>query len=446
MATNNAAEISQFVGSAVGRNYPEAVIEAAKKCLVDWTGVALGARNEPAAKAVRTVAGNWGTNGDAQVMLGGTMAPAAAALINGTMAHCLDFDDTHVGAVTHISGPTVAAALAVGTHLGSSEADLLSALITGFEVAAHLGYGAGQGANMRGFHATGIFGAFGATAAAAVLYGLDAAAIRNAFGAVATQTGGLSASFGTMSKPFHAGKAAMNGVLSAELAAAGFVANENLVEPGEGLSAAIFQDGGGALAEVDFSRAWEITQNTFKPYAACLLTHAIIDGARRLSGQVQGREVTRIQAFVGEPAIKLANKSDPQTPLEGKFSLAFCVALGLKGFEASEADFAPDRLSDPAIRHLIDCVKTVPTVDMADTASRIVVELAGGEQLEANVSLALGNPGNPMSWDDMWRKFDPLARPALGAETEPLYALLRDFEEIGSLARFVDSVGQTEEI
>jgi 2-methylcitrate dehydratase PrpD len=249
-----------------------------------------------------------------------------------------------------------------------------------------------------------------------------------------------------MSKPFHAGKAAMNGVMSAELAAAGFVAKEDLVETDGGLSAAIFQDGGGALAEVGFSRTWEITHNTFKPYAACLLTHAIIDGARSLSSQIHGRDVTRIQTFVGEPAIKLANKSDPQTPLEGKFSLAFCAALGLKGFEANEADFAADRLSDPAIRHLIDCVETVPTADMADTASRIVVDLADRESLEAYVPLALGNPGNPMSWDDMWRKFDPLARPAIGAESEPLYALLRDFEEIGSLARFVDSVGQIEEI
>ena len=164
--TRNAIEAGRFVGSAIGRNYPSNVLDAAKMCLVDWCGVALGARNEEAQVAVRKVAMNWGTNGDAQVLLGGKAAPAAAAMINGTMAHCLDYDDTHVGSTTHVSGPTVASALAVGTHIGASEADILSAIITGFEVAARLGNGAGQPANLRGFHATGIFGAFGATAAA----------------------------------------------------------------------------------------------------------------------------------------------------------------------------------------------------------------------------------------------------------------------------------------
>ena len=229
--TRNAVEAGRFVGSAIGRNYPSDILDAAKMCLVDWCGVALGAQNEEAAAAVRKVAMNWGTNGNAQVLLGGKAAPSAAAMINGTMAHCLDYDDTHVGSTTHVSGPTVASALAVGTHLGASEQDILSAIITGFEVAARLGNGAGQPANLRGFHATGIFGAFGATAAASVLFRLDEARARNAFGAVATQTGGLSASFGTMSKPFHAGKAALNGVLSAELAGEGFIAKEDLLEP-----------------------------------------------------------------------------------------------------------------------------------------------------------------------------------------------------------------------
>ncbi len=434
---SNAAEISGFVAAGARRTYPGEILDAAKMCLVDWCGVALGARDEAAAAAVRAVAATWRTTGEAQVLLGGRMAPTAAALINGTLAHCLDYDDTHVGSVTHISGPTVAAALAVGTHLKASEADILSALITGFEVAAHIGRGAGQPANMRGFHATGIFGTFGATGAASVLYRLDESAIRHAFGAAATQTGGLSASFGTMSKPFHAGKAAFNGVLSAELAAAGFVAKDDLLEPGQGLSAAIFQDGAASLPPVDFAQGWEITRNTFKPYAACLLTHALIDAARGLSNQVKGRDIARIEAFVGDPAIKLAGKPNPQTPLEGKFSLAFCAALGLGGFEGSEADFSAERIADPAIRHVLERVELTPDPAMADTASRLVVDFTDGARIEAFTPLALGNPGNPMHWDDLWRKFEPLVRPALGARTEDLYELLRNFEAPGSRDRLV---------
>ena len=200
-ATPNADAIATFVTSAQGRNFPDEAIESAKRCLVDWFGVAIGGSAEPAAQSTRAVAAGWGTTGDALLVSGGTMAPAAAALVNGTMAHCLDYDDTHVGSTTHIGGPTIAAALAVATDRGLDERQLLAAVIAGFETAARLGRGVGQPSNMRGFHATGVFGAFGAATAASVSLGLDAAAVRNAIGAAATQTGGLTGSFGTMAKP-----------------------------------------------------------------------------------------------------------------------------------------------------------------------------------------------------------------------------------------------------
>ena len=237
--THNSVELCKFIGSALERTYPDEILEAGKKCLIDWCGVALGARNHPSVIAVQNTVLRWATRGQAQVLLGTKIAPGAAALINGTMAHCLDYDDTHVGSTTHISAPTIATALAVGTHLEASEINILAALISGFEVAAGLGNGAGQPANLNGFHATGIFGSFGSTAAASILYQLGDDEIRNAFGASATQVSGLSASFGTMSKPFHAGKAAFNGILSSELAMEGFVAKKDLIEQNGGLSASL---------------------------------------------------------------------------------------------------------------------------------------------------------------------------------------------------------------
>jgi len=441
-ATHNATETARFIGAAKGRNYPREIIDAAKQCLVDWCGVALGGKDQGAAVAVRGVAQNWGTNVIAVVVRGGRTAPAAAALINGTMAHCLDYDDTHVGATTHIGGPTIAAALAVGTHREASEQEILSAIISGFEVAARLGNGVGQEANIRGFHATGIFGCFGATAAASVLYGLDETRIRNAFGAAATQTGGLTDSFGTMSKPFHAGKAALNGVLAAELAGEGFESKEDLLEPDQGLSAALFQDGGASIGKLEYAEGWEITRNTFKPYAACLLTHPLIDAARSLADKVDVDAIESVEAVVSPFAIKLAGKPDPRSPLEGKFSLAYCAALSLNGHLASERDFADDRLADPKIRRVLERVEPRPTDDMAMTAARIVVHTADGGRLDADVPLALGNPGNPMSWDDMWRKFEPLATPAVGDRARELFDLLREFDEPGSLVRFEELLGE----
>jgi len=145
---------------------------------------------------------------------------------------------------------------------------------------------------------------------------------------------------------------------------------------------------------------------------------------------------------VSQPAVKLAGKPDPQTPLEGKFSLAYCAALGLSGYEASEADFNPERIADPTIRDLIQRFEPRPTDEMAQTAARIVVELTDGSRLDADVPLALGNPGNPMSWDDMWRKFEPLVVPSLGDRTRELFDLLYNFDSPGSLDRFCEMVGR----
>src|SRR5919197_5856847 len=130
---------------------------------------------------------------------------------------------------------------------------MLSAFVAGFETAARIGSGLGEPVSLRGWHGTGVFGRLGAAAAAAVLLRLDAEQALHALGAAATQTSGLVASFGTMAKPFHAGKAAMEGIVAAQLAAAGFAAATGLFEPGGGLDTALVQDHSVAIAPIDFA-------------------------------------------------------------------------------------------------------------------------------------------------------------------------------------------------
>lgn len=425
--TPNADAAAQFIGTAQGRNYSTDVIEAARMALVDTIGVALGAHNEGAGQAARRVAGNWGASGNAQILLGGNSAPAVAALVNATLGHCLDYDDTHVGAVAHLGNPTWATALAIGQHIGASDREIMSAFITGFEVGARLGGGLGHTVNERGFHSTGLFGCFAAATTASVLLELDEEGIRNALGAAATQAAGLTASFGTMSKPFHAGKAAMNGILAAELAKEGFEAAQNLMEAEGGFADSYIQDGSKKPALLDFDGSMEITRNTLKPYASCLLTHPVIDAARALADAVQGKDIAAINVEVNPICIQLAGKPQPQTGLEGKFSTAYCAALGLTGHVVTAQDFAEERVADPEIRSLLDKVTLTPAPDMHMTAANFSLRLADGTVLDHETKLALGNPGNPMGWDDMKGKFMPLAEPVLGDNAESLYELLRGF-------------------
>ncbi len=428
--TPNADAAGQFIASTSARPLPEPVLDAARMCLVDWFGVAIAARHEGAAQVVHRLVESWGAQGSARTLFGLETDTAAAALVNGTMAHCLDFDDTHVGSLAHLSGPIWAAALSVGMARNAEPVEMLKAFVTGFEVGARIGNGGfGEGLNTRTLHSTGVCGCFGAAAAASVLHGLDVVASKNALGLAATQAAGLTGSFGTMSKPFHAGKAAFNGVLAAQLAATGFEAAQNLIEVEHGIGAAMIQDRSRTVGEMIFKDGdWEILKNTFKPYASCLLTHPVIEAARKLQPKIDGRAIDGVVANVHPMAVQLAGNMEPCSPLEGKFSTAFCTALALSGYPVSAGDFNDERLQDARLIDLIGRIRLNVVEGMAKTAASVAVQLADCTRLEESTSLALGNPGNPMSWADMECKFLGLVQPLVGRSSNAIFSSLRRFE------------------
>ena len=421
--------IATYIAGAPSRVLPAEVADMARLCLADWLGVAIGAAEEPAGRIVREVAAGWRSQGRATVLFGGTAAAPFAALANGTLAHCLDFDDTYVKAITHTSAPVWAATLALGEEIGADEAAMLSAFVTGFETAARIGSGLGEAVTVRGWHGTGVFGRLGATAAASVLLRLDAEQALHALGTAATQTGGLTASFGTMAKPFHAGRAAMDGVVAAQLAASGFAAATGLFEPGGGLDTALVQDRSVTIAPLDLA-GWRILENSFKPYAACHLTHPAVDAARALAPTANERgAIASVRAEIGALAEQITGRKSgaPASPLEGKFDLKYCVALGLHGHAVSAADFREPWHPDPAIYATAGKIESVVSPEMGFASARLAIEFADGRREAAHVPVAKGHPGNPMNWDDMHGKFDGLVKPRLGVRTEPLFGLLCEF-------------------
>jgi 2-methylcitrate dehydratase PrpD len=435
-----ADSVVQFIMDARTRSCPANVIDAARMCLADWAGVAIGAAGEAPGTLLREALHE---SGSALLMSGGTASTATAALINGTLAHSLDFDDTHVASLTHISGPTWAAVLALAPS-AAVDADLLGAFITGFEVGGRLGSVVGPALLERGIHATATIGGLAATAAGCALLGLDETQTANALGLAATQAGGLTASFGTMTKPFHAGKAAMNAVIAVQLARSGFTASLETLDHPKGLAGTLIQDGSVSFRPIA-ANDWQILKNTFKPYASCLLTHPSIDCARQIASALNGSLVEQVTATVHPLAIQLAGKPQPKTPLEGKFSLAFCIALGLRGHTASAADFSSERLQDGNIRQIVSRVELKADASLRETAARMSVTSQNGNGHDAEVVFALGNPENPMQWPDMQAKFIALTEPRLGS-AEPLFAHLRTIERtsgLAALARFCAAGGST---
>jgi len=425
---SNTGRFAQYIASARERAMPEQVLDAARLCLADWLCVALGALKEPAAKIVHATAMEWGSTGRSTVLQGGSAAAPLAALCNGTLAHRLDFDDTYVKGVTHTSAPVWAAVLALGEDVRASEAEMLRAFVTGFEVSARAGSGLGEAVTTRGWHGTGSFGRLGA-AAAAVLLKLDAGSTRHALGIAATQASGLTASFGTMSKPFHAGKGALDGILAAQLAGKGFRAAENLLDAGAGLDNAVVQDKSAQVELADFSE-WEILQNSFKPYAACHLTHPAVDAAR--AARELDADIAHADAFtaeVGALAKQITGEKNgtPAFSLEGKFDLKYCVALALHGYPLSNADFQDGQRPDPAVLETARKVTVEARPDLTFTSARLTARMPGGRHIATGIAVAKGHPGNPMTWADMWQKFRGLAEDRLAGRCEPLFQKLKSF-------------------
>jgi 2-methylcitrate dehydratase PrpD len=415
-------------------------MRAAIVALVDYVGVAVGAVDEAPVGPVRAVAEGWAARGNARIFLGVLTTPALAALVNATMAHAMDYDDAHQMGAGHISCPCWSAAFAVANELGSSEKDTLAAFITGFEVMARLGGGSstGVGRNLhrRGFHPTSILGRIGAAIVAGVLMKLDEKQFEYALGAAATTAGGLIGSFGTHAKPFHGGKAAMDGILAAQLAVHGFESATHLLELEKGLLDSIIQDRKVDVPPLDFGARWEILRNGFKPYASCRATHASIQAARKLASLIGDRKIARVAAKIHPNAMVAAGKLNPRTPLDCKFSISFCIALGLRDYRVVATDFTDATFADRAVTELLPRIELEVVQDQPQYEAHMDVYLEDGTHLHEDTAIVLGHADNPMSEADFRGKFEGLVVPVLGRDaTAQLYALLNEFERPGNFTR-----------
>jgi 2-methylcitrate dehydratase PrpD len=409
---------------------PLAVVEAASRSMTDWLGTAIRGSTEPLAGALAAVVAATGGEPQATVVGRRTRTSALlAALANGAQSHALDFDDTHLPSIVHGAAPVAPVALALGEWRHLSGAEVLTAFIAGFELETRIGCVVGRALADRGWHVTGVLGHLGAAAAAGKLLGLDAGRLRQALGIAGTQAAGLEQSFGTMSKPLHPGKAAMNGLLAALLAREGFTGPAAVLDGRHGLAATFLGAADLRPAAEDLGKRWEILRNSTKLYAACHLTHATIDAARALRAREApaADAVEWVRCRVNPLVLEVAAQTSPRTGLEAKFSTAFCAALGLVHGEAGEGEFGPARLGDPALARVMARVALEADPGLGLGAAGMAVGLSDGRVLEAHVAAARGTPDNPAGREEVDAKFRRLAGVALSPERAALLAArLRD--------------------
>ena len=398
--------------------------------LVDWVGLVVGGETvaESSASVVDAIDAltTGGDESGATVLpTGERVAPDRAALLNGTFAHSLDFDDTHRASSLHPGAPVIAAALAVAETVEAEPDELRAAVAVGYDVACAVGRAVTPEAHYaRGFHITATCGTFGATAAAGRLRGLSREELASAFGVNGSQAAG-SLQFlknGAWNKRLHPGLAASRAVLASELAANGFVGAAEPLEGEDGFLRGYSDDPDPSLlADLTPGRALEET--ALKPYPCCRYTHAAIDALLGMAEEVDADAVESVRVELPESGVRLTGdpidaKRRPDNFVDCQFSMPFVAALALSEGDAGLSAFldAQDRLDDADLRRLMDATTVEATERTRERfpevwAAGVTVETDDGTR-EAFVEHARGEPENPLGRAAVDRKFRELAAAA----------------------------------
>lgn len=436
------ARLSDFIVKTTLEDCPRPALDAIRRAALDSVGVMLAGAGEPAARAVREVIrAEGGAPLCTVVGTGLRTAPTWAALANGTAGHAHDFDDTSFALMGHPSVPLLAALLACAEAEMADGATLALGYLVGFEVDTALGSGLNPTHYERGWHATSTIGTFGCTAAAARLLGLDAAQTRQALALAASLASGVQENFGSMTKPYHAGHAARNGVLAARLAREGLTAAESALDGKRGFLAAC---GGNPLDEaVDrLGRHWHLVASgiAVKPYPSCAFTHPAVDALLELRRQhgLQAADVRAVEIALSPVGLDVLSYAQPATALERKFSMQFCAATALAQGRLDFRAFRDGEVDDPTVRALMPAVTMVPDEGLAggpaeQARSRVTVRLRDGRTLHSPARGASGHPDRPLSAPALREKFLGCASPVIGRDEAEAVA-----EQIGHLEDIPD--------
>lgn len=437
--------LAEFAAATTFDDLPAHVIEETKLAILDWFGSMLAGALEPPARMARAVVHLLGAADDAALFPAGRSSAAGAAFGNGVASHILEFDDVHKSSTLHGAAPILPAAFAVAERERADGRALLRAAALGYEAGLRVGEAVNP-SHYAFWHPTGTAATFGAAVAAGTLLNLDAARMRDTLGSAGTQAAGLWEfnADGAMSKHLHPGKAAMNGILAADLAARGFTAATRILEGERGFFRAMSDGADASRITAGLGSQWKVSENCYKLHSCCGHTHTAIDTAQDLRARQgwQGDDavdaIREIEIALYGPGYDVVRRLTPRTPYQAKFSVAYCVAAALVegkvGLEQFDADrFGPEGVRHPAITSLL--ARTAAHADPALTAryperwpARVTLRLADGTTVAGAADYPRGNPENPVPRATLEAKFRDLVAPRYDAALADL--VIRSVREI----------------
>jgi 2-methylcitrate dehydratase PrpD len=440
--------IEQIAEQIVAIRYadlPPEAVRWSKAAILDTVGVTLAGAAEDCARIVaRTLPASAGEC----LIFGGDQrtSPLDAALINGTAAHALDFDDVSNSLGGHPSAPILPALFALADTRDCTGADFIAAYVAGFETETRIGRGVHYHHYEKGWHPTATLGVFGATAACCHLMKLNAARTAQALAIAASFASGIKANFGTMTKPLHVGHTARSGLFAAMLAQGGFTASNAALEHKQGFLM-VYNGEGNFNAEAilkDWGNPYDVTRPGpgFKQYPCCGSTHPVLDALLALRDEhpLPADKIVRIDSWTHPRRLAHTNRPDPKSGLDAKFSVQYCLARATLQGQIRLEDFEGTAYDDAEVRALMSRIHAAPHPS-ADTSNEMAlgaevrVTFLDGEVISKKVGAALGRgPDNPLPAGALAAKFANCAGRALpAAAAARLQAMLDTLETAPSL-------------
>ena len=414
--------LARFITESYFEALPEALRHEGRRSILNHVGCALGVARDPAVVTAleimressgKAVASVYGQHEKLGVM--------EAAFVNAIASNLLDYDDTHLRTVIHPSAPVAPAVFALAEETGATGAEVLHAFLLGGEVACRIGNAVSPGHYARGWHITASTGVFGAAAAAARLLRLSAEQTADALGIAASQSGSIVENLATAAKNIGVGNAARNGILAARFAARGYRAAPLSIEGPLGWARAMGDEP--QLKEITegLGQRWEIARNTYKPYAAGIVFHAVIDACLELR-ETLGAAVTQIaRVTVAGDALLLARGDRVvRNERDTRVSIHHCAGIALALGRADVADFEMPAVQDTELAALRAKVVAECDASLPRGAARVTIALANGSTHQAYVEHPRGSAERPLSDAELAAKYR--ANAVLGGMTSDVQA------------------------
>ena len=410
--------LAEFVAGHPSRGWNDGVEREAHRTFLNWAGCAIGAAHHPTLDAALAAVRELAPSAQATILGRSERVDiASAAMLNGISSHTFDFDDTHLKTIIHPAGPVASAALAVAEHYGATGRALIDAIVLGVDVSCRVGNAIYPDHYDRGWHITGSTGMLGAAAACARLLALDAERTTMALGIAASQPIGVREQFGSMTKPFHPGGAARAGLMAALMARHGYTASPRAIEAPRGLAQTYSAKYAWHEITDELGARFEISFNSYKPFACGIVIHPSIDGCVQLRNlhALRAEDIARIDLNVHSLVLELTGKRTPRTGLEAKFSVYHACAAAILFGQAGETEFGDGIVTRPDVIALRDRIHARVDAAIDEAAADVTVTCTDGRTLHLFVPQAIGSLQRPMSEADLARKFHGLVDPALGA-------------------------------